>query len=237
MKKFILDLKTLSVEVHSNKEIIIDELFRQFLNKKIHKRHLKIYFFFGNKNQLICNNESDYFIFTQEKNGVDRFVQILLLVREVMSRKYDELGVFILHSCGLIFKGKTFVFIGKGGEGKTTIARNLLPEAQVISDDILMIHKVKHKFYASPFPLINNYNLITNIFSKIDKVYFIQKSDKTRQISMKKEDAISVLRQEVLPPNLDRERIINLLQDFVTRINIAKLEHYPFNESFKRYLN
>lgn len=58
----------------------------------------------------------------------------------------------LLHACGIIRKGKGYVFFGPSGNGKTTIAR-LSSEHVVLSDDLVIVRKLdgRYRVYGVPF--------------------------------------------------------------------------------------
>ena len=68
----------------------------------------------------------------------DDFVAILENTLRVTAayRLFDR-GGFLLHSAGVVSKGRAYLFVGRSGAGKTTFARRSLAEGRVVlSDDL-----------------------------------------------------------------------------------------------------
>jgi hypothetical protein len=60
-------------------------------------------------------------------------------------------GGFILHSAGLAREGKAYLFFGHSGAGKTTVC-SLSPEAELLSDDLVLVLRSGDQFVASTTP-------------------------------------------------------------------------------------
>jgi len=75
-------------------------------------------------------------------------------LRSLLSFLLIRDGGFMLHSAGLVKKGKAYLFLGKSGAGKSTLSK-LAAEAgaEVISDEINLVRPVKGRYrvYGSPF--------------------------------------------------------------------------------------
>lgn len=52
-----------------------------------------------------------------------------------------EDGGLLLHAAGLIRNGRGYVFFGASGSGKTTVTRLSMPQATVLSDDLVMLRQ------------------------------------------------------------------------------------------------
>ncbi len=68
----------------------------------------------------------------------DDFVAILENTLRVMAAyRLFEQGGLLLHSAGVVSKGRAYLFVGRSGAGKTTFARRSLAEGrEVLSDDL-----------------------------------------------------------------------------------------------------
>lgn len=75
-------------------------------------------------------------------------------LRSLLSVLLLRAGGFMLHSAGIVKKGRAYLFLGKSGAGKSTLAK-LAAEAgaEVISDEINLLRPGKGGFrvYGSPF--------------------------------------------------------------------------------------
>ncbi len=54
-------------------------------------------------------------------------------------REPEPLGIVLIHGSAVEMKGRTLIFLGPSGTGKTTISRLLQPSATVIGDDKLYL--------------------------------------------------------------------------------------------------
>lgn len=75
-------------------------------------------------------------------------------LRSLLSVLIAHDGGFMLHSAGLVKKGKAYLFLGKSGAGKSTLAGLAARAgARVISDEINLLRPTRQGFrvYGSPF--------------------------------------------------------------------------------------
>ncbi len=76
-------------------------------------------------------------VFTAEATPAD-FIAILENTLRVMAAyRLFEGGGLLLHSAGVVSRGRAYLFVGRSGAGKTTFARRSLAEGrEVLSDDL-----------------------------------------------------------------------------------------------------
>lgn len=75
-------------------------------------------------------------------------------LRSLISSLLIRSGGFMLHSAGLVKKGKAYLFLGKSGAGKSTLSKLAAAAGtEVISDEINLLRFEKGRFraYGSPF--------------------------------------------------------------------------------------
>ena len=75
-------------------------------------------------------------------------------LRSFLSSRLLSSGGFMLHSAGLVKKGKAYIFLGKSGAGKSTLSKLAAGAgAEIISDEINLLRPVKggYRVYGSPF--------------------------------------------------------------------------------------
>jgi hypothetical protein len=72
------------------------------------------------------------------EDGGERFPGVFEnFLRVLVSYRLLELGGAVLHSAGVVRDGAAFLFLGRSGAGKTTVARlSLAQGAEVLSDDL-----------------------------------------------------------------------------------------------------
>jgi len=124
----------------------------------------------------------------QERHWPYNLHILRLLLRMVINSSNNGA---LLHASSLEYNGDGYIFIGRGGSGKSTVARLLEPQ-RILSDDVTVIRKN-----------INRYELFANPWWNYDKdikielpqkpatlkaVFFINKANKTsfKRLSYKK---------------------------------------------------
>lgn len=83
-----------------------------------------------------------------QANVVENFLRVLTAHRSL------ALGGLLLHSAGLVFDERAYLFVGRSGAGKTTLTRKAYRHgAIVLSDDINLVLPVAsgYRAYAVPF--------------------------------------------------------------------------------------
>ena len=105
-------------------------------------------------------------------------------IRLSLLRLYLEKNMFLLHSAGVMFENKIFIFSGESGAGKTTTAKNFISAKNgiILNDDTMLIETHDSKCsYAYSVPYKSTSDLIpTNGMGEINTVFIIEKSNYTR---------------------------------------------------------
>jgi len=84
-------------------------------------------------------------------------------LRILTARKTLELGGVMLHSAGLTFRDRTYIFAGRSGAGKTTLSRKGYESgAVVMSDDINLLLPSDNSFMAHPVPFSGEFRIPEN---------------------------------------------------------------------------
>ena len=108
-------------------------------------------FLFKSKNSgKFLVKDSDTIIFERYKNSTYEDVRVLLLsvVLGIVLHKKEK---FPLHASAVEHNGKTLLFSGQCGIGKSTLATAFIKRgAKLISDDITVIETLGNKFFAAP---------------------------------------------------------------------------------------
>jgi hypothetical protein len=85
-------------------------------------------------------------------DGVRNEYALDSLLRVLLSWKLTGYAGFLLHAATVIRKGEAYVFTGRSGAGKSTVA-SLSPEGSVLTDEIslLRFEKGQWRAYGTPF--------------------------------------------------------------------------------------
>ncbi len=81
----------------------------------------------------------------------------------------------MLHACGVIHRGKGYLFIAADGGGKSTIAK--LSEGKVVlNDDRILIRKQEGRFIMYGTPWHGEFKRVSKVSVPISKVFFLRKA-------------------------------------------------------------
>jgi hypothetical protein len=80
------------------------------------------------------------------------------LLRIYSAYRVLQTGGVVLHSAGLVIDGKAYIFVGRSGAGKTTLARKASDfGAKVLSDDINLLLPVENTYMAHSVPFTGEF--------------------------------------------------------------------------------
>ena len=101
----------------------------------------------------------------------------------------------LLHSSGIVFRDRAFIFAGPSGSGKTTVARLSSPK-RILSDEIIALAiDDKKRVLASSTPFWGEMG--TGPASKksypVHALCFLEKGDRFQKLTIRKEDAVQKL--------------------------------------------
>jgi radical SAM protein with 4Fe4S-binding SPASM domain len=99
----------------------------------------------------------------------------------------DRQGLY-LHSCGVDFKGKGFLFAGNSGAGKSTIATALKNKVEILCDDRMIIRQTAGRFKIYGTWSHGDVPDVSSSSAPLKAIFFLNKSDKNyiEQIEDKK---------------------------------------------------
>lgn len=132
------------------------------------------------------------------------------LVRVVCSIVCVENSGLLLHSSGVAVGGRSFIFVGKTGAGKSTIIKKfsgikrIKPEIKFLSDEIMLVEKNGgNRFFSFATPFWGE--LSPDLFGghgtegyKIARMFFLRKSSRTFVRKMSPDEFIKNLLQNAL---------------------------------------
>jgi len=158
----------------------------------------------------------------------DSFLRILyslILVQE---------GGFLLHAASVVKHGRGYIFMGRSGAGKSTIA-GYSTQYEVLSDEISLIKKVGDQYllYSTPFwgeqeiKGGNFYSPIHGIYQlKASPIYQLKASPETEIRKLQTKESLCRLMENILyfarVPFLTRQVFQNCL-DFIYKTNLYEL--------------
>jgi hypothetical protein len=99
-------------------------------------------------------------------------------------------GGLLLHGCALERNGKTVLFLGGSGSGKTTAARLCRPDVCFADDGVVIVEKDHHfRVYPSPFRQIEAGGHLKNDYTAaVEKVILLEKDTRDRLSALDKHE-------------------------------------------------
>jgi len=107
------------------------------------------------------------------------------LIRPVIDALFnlaEEFGFLLIHAAGISYRKKGFIFPAPSGGGKTTISKLAKQKAVIISDDAVVIKRVKSGYLIYGFPYTMPRLRRVKHYEKgvrLRKIYFIMKAKVT----------------------------------------------------------
>jgi hypothetical protein len=155
-------------------------------------------------------------------DGALRILHTLLLAR----RKG-----FLLHAASAMRNGRAFVFFGRSGAGKTTIASLAPTDATLLTDEVSYVRREAEIYLAYGTPFTGELAKIgENVSAPIAAVYHLVQAPENRVALMTPADAVGALLESVLFFAEDAELVKLVFEsvcDLVGRVPVYRLEFVP----------
>jgi hypothetical protein len=190
---------------------IIKKKYKHFLTNKFYGKNLviknvnivskknfipegKIFYFredFGIKTDFVLNTIQCFVV-----ENIYSFDSMLRLIFSLVL--FTQNGL-LLHSSGIVYKNKGFLFVGRSGKGKSTLVKNSVSrneDIKILSDELVGVMVINSSVftYKSPFwgelkTDIKNFPFETrNQLFKVDKIFVLNSHLKTKNFVIKKLD-------------------------------------------------
>ena len=90
-------------------------------------------------------------------------------------------GGFLLHASSAVRNGRSFLFAGVSGSGKTTMARLAPPDAKLLTDEISYVRRRGAQYYAFGTPFVGELARAgENVSAPVAAVYLLAKGAENR---------------------------------------------------------
>jgi len=132
----------------------------------------------------------------------------------------------ILHASGINFEGRGYVFAGRSGVGKSTLAASLAKETgvTVLGEDQIILRLIDDKFWIFGTPWHQNRSLCSPMGVPLEKIYFLEKNGSQTIRKISRIDGVTRLLQTAFIPYYRPEVVKKLLE----RLDLLS-EHVPMN--------
>jgi len=142
----------------------------------------------------------------------------------------------ILHAAGAVFKERGYLFLGKSGAGKSTMAGLLAAEARItlLSDDRVIVHRVNGRWMAYGTPWPGDAGIAANIGVPLEGVFFLNKATATAAEALAAGEALVKLLPVASIPLFDRilaDAVLSSCESLATEVPMADLRFTPHPET------
>lgn len=156
----------------------------------------------------------------QHEYGLDSLVRILLSV--LLARQRG----FLLHAAAVVNEGRAYVFTGKSGAGKSTVA-SLSPKGSVLTDEISLLKFVDEGWHAFGTPFWGEFHAEgANVQAPIAGLYFLRQALEDRVERLSTRESLRAMLPNVLFFSREHhttEDLLCLLSEFVSSIPCYRL--------------
>jgi hypothetical protein len=153
------------------------------------------------------------------------------VLRIVHSLVLAEEGGFLLHAASAIRSGRSFIFTGVSGAGKTTISRVAPPDVAVLTDEISYIRRRPSGYRAYGTPFAGELARVgENLSAPFGAVYLLEKGPVNCIRPIDDRRAVRALLRNILFFSHDEQlvkRVFDSAFEFVSCVSTARLIFTP----------
>jgi len=123
-------------------------------------------------------------------------------------------GAIEVHGCGVVWQGRTLLFCGRSGAGKSTMARlwkRHARGARLLSDDRVVLRPGERSVRAHGTPWHGDGGFASATSAPLGALFFLRHGKTTRLLPLSRADAAARLFSRSFPPPWDREGVARAL--------------------------
>ncbi len=146
-------------------------------------------------------------------------------------------GAVEVHGCGVVWQGRTLLFCGRSGAGKSTTARlwkRHARGARLLSDDRVVLRPGKRSVRAYGTPWHGDGGFASPTSAPLGALFFLRHGKATRLRPLSRAEAAARLFTRCFPPPWDREgvaRALDACADAAARVPAFELSFRPRSEA------
>jgi len=138
----------------------------------------------------------------------------------------------LIHACGIVYKGRGFLFSGESEAGKTTMARiwNKVEGARVLNDERIIIRKADKGYRIYGTPWLGEGRFHSNHSAPLERIFFLYHSKKNTLRRVNKLDTISTLFVRSRLTHWDKAGLsfsLNFIEELSERVPVFNLGFSP----------
>ncbi|MGB6876337.1 MAG: hypothetical protein WBD87_09925 [Candidatus Acidiferrales bacterium] len=172
------------------------------------------------KSSLRLEDRNAQFDGVRHEYGLDSLIRILLSVLLAPQRG------FLLHAATVLREGRAYVFTGKSGAGKSTVA-SLSPAGSVLTDEISLLKFVDGAWHAFGTPFWGEFRAEgANVHAPIAGLYFLKQAPDDRVETISAREALHAMLPNILFFSHDQhmtEDLLGVLAEFVYSVPCRRL--------------
>jgi hypothetical protein len=172
------------------------------------------------KSSLRLEDRNAQFDGVHHEYGLDSLIRILLSVLLAPQRG------FLLHAATVLREGRAYVFTGKSGAGKSTVA-SLSPAGSVLTDEISLLKVVDGAWHAFGTPFWGEFRAEgANVHAPIAGLYCLKQAPEDRVETISARESLRAMLPNILFFSRDRqmtESLLRLLSEFVGSVPSCQL--------------
>jgi hypothetical protein len=131
-------------------------------------------------------------------DGVRNEYALDSLLRILLSWKLSDRNGFLLHAATVIRNGKAYVFTGRSGAGKSTVA-SLSPKVNVLTDEISLLRRENGEWRAYGTPFWGEFRAAgSNTSAPVRGIFRLRQAAENRRTSLRPVEMIRTLLPNVL---------------------------------------
>jgi hypothetical protein len=148
-------------------------------------------------------------------------------------------GALEVHSCGVVWRGRTLLFCGRSGAGKSTTARlwrRHARGARLLSDDRVVLRPGKRSVRAYGTPWHGDGGFASASSAPLGALFFLRHGRRTRLTPLGPAEAAARLFARSFPPPWDRDgvaRVLDACADTALRVPAFELAFRPRREAVR----
>ena len=131
-------------------------------------------------------------------DGVRNEYALDSLLRILLSWKLSDRNGFLLHAATVVRNGKAYVFMGRSGAGKSTVA-SLSPKGSVLTDEISLLRRENGEWRAYGTPFWGEFRAAgSNTSAPVRGIFRLLQAPENRRTSLRPVEMIRTLLPNVL---------------------------------------